>query len=227
MNPQSRWGLRLATLCVWALAAASVVYWGLLIRSPAGGPVLAMVPSVSAAPVDPARLARLLGAVDGPVAVATVASASSRFALIGVVAATSGSGAALIAVDGKPAKSYRVGTSVDTGYVLKSVGPRIAVLAAALDAPAAVTLEMASARPAAMLPGVPPVRFTPPPQPAQPPTAVPNSPGMQQNGAPGAAPGMAPDGTGRSPDGKRIRPSPGARNGTSADPVTQQPAAAR
>ncbi|RYX91695.1 MAG: hypothetical protein EOO28_24565, partial [Comamonadaceae bacterium] len=172
-NPHGKWGLRLATLCVWALAAASATYWGLLLRAPAGGPVAAMVPSASAATVDPARLARLLGAVDVTAAAAPVASASSRFSLIGVVAGRSGSGAALIAVDGKPAKPYRVGAPVDTGYVLQSVGPRVAVLATSLTAAPAMTLEMAAAtRPSVAAPGVPPVRFTPPVQPSPPPAAV-------------------------------------------------------
>jgi general secretion pathway protein C len=67
---------------------------------------------------------------------------SSRFNLIGVVADRSQHGAALIAVDGRPAKPYRVGSAIDEGLVLQSVAPRSAVLAASPSGPPVVTLEM-------------------------------------------------------------------------------------
>jgi general secretion pathway protein C len=145
--------------------------------------------------VDTLKVARLLGATDTPLAIAPVANASSRFSLVGVVAGVSKTGTALIGVDGKPARPYRVGAAVDTGYVLQSVGPRVAVLAASLDAPAAVTLEMprpgtaASATPVVSVPGMTPnapTRYVPPPGtiplPVQPqvqqPARVPSGPGM-------------------------------------------------
>ena len=53
-----------------------------------------------------------------------------------------GGGAALIAVDGKPAKPYRVGAVIDTGLVLQSLGPRQARLGASAEGPASLTLEM-------------------------------------------------------------------------------------
>jgi general secretion pathway protein C len=77
-----------------------------------------------------------------PAAAAPVASVSSRFQLLGVVADSDGRGAALIAVDGKPPKPYRVGAAVDENLVLQSVAPRRATLAASTSAPAAVTLEL-------------------------------------------------------------------------------------
>lgn len=142
-NTDRSWGVRLATLALWALAGASVVYWGLRLSAPAAGlPVLA-VAGARPAP-DAQALARLLGAVAAPAAaMAPVAGAASRFALIGVLAGrTSGGGAALIAVDGQPAKPYRVGAEVDAGLVLQALGPRQAHLGAALDGPAALTLDM-------------------------------------------------------------------------------------
>jgi general secretion pathway protein C len=72
----------------------------------------------------------------------TAPSLSSRFNLIGVVANRSQHGAALIAVDGRPAKPYRVGSAIDEGLVLQSVAPRRAVLAASTSGPPLVTLEM-------------------------------------------------------------------------------------
>ena len=139
-NSHSIWGVRLTTLLIWALAAASAAYWGLRLSVPSPGlAVPAMAPTPPAP--DAQALARLLGAVSAQAPV--VASASSRFALVGVLAGReSGGGAALIAVDGKPARPYRVGATLDGGLVLQSLGPRQARLGAAVDGPAALTLEM-------------------------------------------------------------------------------------
>ena len=195
MNPQSRWAVRLATTGVWGLAAASVAYWGLKLGGAPGAPMAAVVSSAVAAPVDSLKVARLLGAADAPLASAPVVNASSRFSLVGVVAGVSRTGTALIAVDGKPARPYRVGAAVDTGYVLQSVGPRVAVLAPSLDAPAAVTLEMpkpgttAGTVPVVSVPGMTPnapARYVPPPAASpvpvppqgQQPSGIPNGPGM-------------------------------------------------
>ncbi|MDP2769890.1 MAG: type II secretion system protein N [Giesbergeria sp.] len=138
-NSHSLWGVRLTTLAIWALAAASAAYWGLRLSVGTPGSAAPAVSSATVAP-DAQAMARLLGAVVAPV---PVAAASSRFALVGVLAGrNSGGGAALIAVDGKPAKPYRVGSAIDTGLVLQSLGPRQAHLGAAAEGPAALTLEM-------------------------------------------------------------------------------------
>jgi general secretion pathway protein C len=84
-------------------------------------------------------VARLLGAA--PAVASAAPSLASRFTLIGVVASRSQKGAALIAVDGKPAKPFRVGAAIDEGIVLKSVEARRAVLAGADGSPA-LTLEL-------------------------------------------------------------------------------------
>jgi general secretion pathway protein C len=118
---------------VWALVAASAVYWGLkLWTKPLGTP-----PQTVLAQVNPGLqgdLTRLLG-TDTPVAAAAVAAepvADNRFALLGVVSprspAAAREGVALIAVDGKPAKAYRVGAKVEGEQVLQAVGPRSANL---------------------------------------------------------------------------------------------------
>ena len=140
---QSRWAVRLATLLLWLLAAGSCVYWGLRLAARA-------VPNAVAAPVrppfaaDPAAVARLLGANPVLAAAATqpAASLASRFNLLGVVAERSRRGAALIAVDGKPARPFRVGSAVDEGLVLQSVEGRRAVLAATASGLAVLTLEL-------------------------------------------------------------------------------------
>jgi general secretion pathway protein C len=58
------------------------------------------------------------------------------------VADRTSSGAALISVDGQPAKPFRVGAPVEGQLVLKSVSPRQAQLATSLDSPALVRLDM-------------------------------------------------------------------------------------
>jgi general secretion pathway protein C len=55
--------------------------------------------------------------------------------------AHSGGGAAVIAVDGKPARPYRVGSTIEEGLVLQSVRGRQAMLGPAAG-PALVTLEL-------------------------------------------------------------------------------------
>ena len=99
---------------------------------------------VLAAAPDGTALARLLGAVPaGPAAPVAVAAPSSRFALLGVLSGrSSGGGAALISLDGKPARPFRVGAQVDSGLVLQSLGPRQASLGASVDGPTTVRLEM-------------------------------------------------------------------------------------
>jgi general secretion pathway protein C len=140
-NLRNSWAVAATTFLLWGLVAASAVYWGLKFTArpsgvAAGAPVAASVPTA-----DPAAIAALLGAVPNAGG-APVASLSSRFALIGVVADQSHSGAALIAVDGKPPKPFRVGANVDENLVLQSVDSRRAVLGAGKDGAPALTLEL-------------------------------------------------------------------------------------
>jgi general secretion pathway protein C len=142
INPHSLWWPRLLTFSLAALAAASTVYWGL--RWPA--PVSSMpVMAISEEPVllDVPALARLLGeAAAGPVASASPAAAG-RYELTGVVAGPGASGLAVIAIDGNPAKPYRVGSLVADNLFLQSVSRRGAVLATgAASAEPVLTLEI-------------------------------------------------------------------------------------
>ena len=139
----SNWTVRGVTFVVWVAAAASAAYW--VMKFAGSDPSVPRVAAASRqpAPADPMVVARLLGhtTTAAPTAVAQP-STSSRLSLIGVVADRSQRGAALIAVDGKPPRPYRVGTPVEEGLVLQSVEPRKATLGASVDGPASVTLEL-------------------------------------------------------------------------------------
>jgi general secretion pathway protein C len=96
-----------------------------------------------AAVADPQALARALGG--GQVAAgapAGLALARTPYVLLGVLADRAQGGAALIAVDGKPAKPYAVGAVVDGDLVVQSVQGRRAVLGDGLQGPARITLEL-------------------------------------------------------------------------------------
>ena len=143
-NTSPDWAPRLAALCVAAVLGASLVYWMLRWQaSHSQPPPQAPLPAVSLANIDPHALAQWLGATtSSPAAAAPPTRASNRFQLIGVVAGGSGQGTALIAIDGQPAKAFRVGHSVAEGWVLQSVGGRSAVLAANAQASDSISLEM-------------------------------------------------------------------------------------
>lgn len=149
----ARWPAATSTLVLWGLAAASVVFWGLRLSAPSDA---LAPPAVTGGPIvapDPAVLSRLLGNVPAETVVAAAPEAATRFALLGVVADGDQQGAALIAVDGKPARPFRVGSTIEAGYVLQAVTTRAATLGASVDAPAAFTLQL-PVRPLA-LPGAP------------------------------------------------------------------------
>jgi general secretion pathway protein C len=134
------WWLRLVTFLMAALAAGSAAYWVLKwSATPASG---VNAPAISrSAPTDPSVVARLLGGAQTAVA-ALADTAASRFKLMGVVTTGASTGYALISVDGKPARPYRVGAAVNDSLVLHSLAPRSAALAPKADAPASFTLEL-------------------------------------------------------------------------------------
>ena len=123
----------LATLLVWALAVGSAMFWWLQpgAVAPAGGSAVAGAAPVGGPAVDVAAVARALGAQPGGAAPAAP-DVAARLALRGVLTHGRG-GAALIAVDGQPAKPLRVGArleGLDGDWKLRAVTPHAAVLAA-------------------------------------------------------------------------------------------------
>ena len=144
---QIKWWSRAITLVFWAFAAASLAWWGLRLGGSTKPAQVAPAPVTMAAEVtvDPAALARLLGAA-APTAAAPAPGMASRFVLLGVVAERTNKGAALIAVDGKPGRAYRVGSKIDEGVVLQAVEPRRARLGPDATAATSLVLEMPQAR---------------------------------------------------------------------------------
>jgi general secretion pathway protein C len=196
---------RLSAFVIWSLVAMTAVFWVLrfAVRAPQA-PSHAVAVDRSA----PIRgdLARLFGAP--LVAGAEVkAAAPSRYRLVGVMAPKSqtaeGSGAyglALIAVDGKPARAYAVGSRLDSDLVLQSVGLRTASLGSSQGS-RRVLLELPALPVAATgvlpVPGsgpAPVVRPVPAVAPfgagAQPPPAA---PGVQPPMSPGGMPPTVPN----------------------------------
>lgn len=136
---RSVWGVRGLAFVLWALAALCAVYWGLRMGAaralPAGAAPVAQMPE----PVNPQSVARLLGGQ--PITEAAPAE-SGRLVLQGVVSGASGAGAALIAVDGEPARPFRVGSSVQGDLWLQSLQARQARLGPGLRGATTVILEL-------------------------------------------------------------------------------------
>lgn len=179
---------------LWAAVAASAVFWGLKLFVP-GTPVPphAAVAAMAASPRG--DLTRLLG-VDPVAAVAEAPPASTRFQLVGVVAPRasfpSREGVALIAVDGKPPRTYRVGAVIENNLVLQSVaqrgaslGPRDGAATVALDIPPPAPAATGSLPSVGAAPVPVPPRAGPPGYPAPP--RVNLAPGVVQ---PGGEPGQ-------------------------------------
>ena len=144
--------VRLFAFVVWALVAATAVFWGLrLLTHAQSAPAHAVVVGDSVAARS--DLSRLLGAaaVVAPLQAAASAEGGSRFKLLGIMApkvrasaSTTGSstnGVALIAVDGRLPRAYTVGAPVDGDLVLQAVTLRTADIGKAAGAPT-VRLEL-------------------------------------------------------------------------------------
>lgn len=119
-----RWPPVLAAALVWGVLALSAGYWGLRWWGEAPAQALP-VPPAPVLTIDSGRVATALGARAATAPAPAVAPGlSSRLRLIGVVAARQGQGAALISVDGQPAKPYRVGAELIDGVRVLGLGPR-------------------------------------------------------------------------------------------------------
>jgi general secretion pathway protein C len=147
VNDNRRMSVRIAALLVWALAAASAVFWGARAFS-AAKPI---PPGAMVAPNATVATGGPLNKVLGMTLVARTEEADpvdedSRFRLLGVVAPRSGSaggGVALISVGDEPAKPFRVGATIDGDAVLLAVAMRRAEIGPR-GGPASLQLELPS-----------------------------------------------------------------------------------
>jgi len=214
---------RLSAFVIWALVAATAVFWGLrlLVRAP-GAPAYAVpVGDASAVRGD---LTRLLGAAPvartGPM---PAADANSRFRLLGIMApkavsgaAASPGGVALIAVDGKMPKAYTVGARLDGDLVLQAVSLRTVSIGPGQGTPA-ITLELPP--PAAAATGKLPASGTPVPPSPQPSFTPPAAPPLvpqpmapqPQSAMPQQQPQPVPPGQPPAGGGSPVRPEGGAQ----------------
>jgi general secretion pathway protein C len=144
------WTVRLTTFLLWALAAGSAAFWILQnmnasvndSANPNANP--AARASSTQEPSLTHQVALALGAKNpvAPTAAGALAAMQARLQLQGVLAVGTKQGAALISVDGKPAKPYRVGSAIEDGLEVTAVGARSASIGKS-DA-AAFTLELPS-----------------------------------------------------------------------------------
>jgi len=132
---------RLTSLLVWAVVAYSAVVFAL--QWGGGVPVDAVVAGSEQKQVlpevDALAVSKALGAA--PVQSAS-ASLASRFVLVGVMDGGPTQGVALISVDGKPAKPYRLGQNVSDGFVVVGTGPKKAELGAQMGSSPALVLDL-------------------------------------------------------------------------------------
>jgi general secretion pathway protein C len=209
-----------SALAVWAVAAACAAFWAsrVFVQPAPLPPGTSTVPTTQALRGD---ITRLLGEplADEDVAdAAPVVAEASRFRLLGVVApkapAAAREGVALIAVDGKPARAFRVGAEVDGTLVLQRVHVRGADLGARDAAQASVSLSVAplpppaTGVPGARPPGAAPTFAPPRPLPLAP-RPLPGAQRVQPGGDPTGEPDegdMADGDTGM--DGEVEMPAP-------------------
>ena len=79
---------------------------------------------------------------DHPIVLQGLQQLFERQADFRVVAACANSEAALIAIDNKPALTFKVGSAVEEGLILQSATSSQVILAATRDGPALMTLDM-------------------------------------------------------------------------------------
>ena len=136
--------LHLVTLMVWSLVAYSVVAF--VLRWDGGyAPLESAALGVDTGraqglpEVDATAVSKALGAA--PLQSAD-AGLTSRWVLVGVMDGGPSHGVALLSVDGKPAKPYRLGQTVSDGLVVVGTGPRKVELGPQLGVAPTFVLEL-------------------------------------------------------------------------------------
>lgn len=108
----------LRTLAV-LLLAAGVGVWSVVLLAPAARPLPPVLNAATSPLHETAAVARWFGG----------AALRVRIAPVGIIASGDGRGAALLSIDGAPARAYRAGHTLAPGVVLESVGPKSIAIA--------------------------------------------------------------------------------------------------
>lgn len=144
------WTVRITTFLLWALAASSAAFW-ILQNVNANGSDGSHANTKAVTRASPAQeldltpqVALALGAKNpvAPTAAGAISTLQARLQLQGVLADGTKRGTALISVDGKPAKPYRVGSAIEEGLEVLSVAARSASIGS--NGATAFTLELPS-----------------------------------------------------------------------------------
>jgi general secretion pathway protein C len=143
----SRWQLSsravlvVSTALVWAATAYSLVGWFLRDNpAPLGASTSVASEQAVSENLDSQTVARALGAQTQVAPAAP--TLASRFQLVGVLNGEAATGVALISVDGKPAKPFRVGKPVAEGLVLQTTQAKRVQLGATVDGPSTLSLDL-------------------------------------------------------------------------------------
>ena len=120
INSSNNWLVRLVTLIIWMLTLICVVYWGVKFTKLKA---ISAIPTaiVPAKAVETQTVAKLLGTNGAIGSNPRSMVANANFVLHGVANTNTGGGIALIAVDGKPAKPYPVGSQLTELWKLKTL----------------------------------------------------------------------------------------------------------
>jgi general secretion pathway protein C len=195
---------RFFALLIWAAVALSAAYWGLRWFGKGPGVPAGTTPAVveSALRGDVSRLLAGPAKPQATSAAPAPTALTGRVQLLGVVAPRQEdgrTGVALLTLDGKPARAYKVGQVVDGDLVVQKILQKQVHIGRA-DAPASLTLDLAGL-PAANTGTLPPVTTlamappqVPPQVPAQQPATAPvpppelTPPGLAGSGLEGSAP---------------------------------------
>jgi general secretion pathway protein C len=153
---------RFFALLIWGAVALSAAYWGLRWF----GKSMSVPPGTASATMDNSLKGDMSKLLSGPakpadsVAVPThLGARGGRLQLLGVVAPRSEgghAGVALLVLDGKPARAYRLGQAVDGDLVVQTISQR-QVQIGAQGGPAAVSLDL-PLMPAAATGSLPPTQ---------------------------------------------------------------------
>lgn len=129
LSATEKWTASLGSLLLWAIVAASALYW--LLSAPRIGSDTSAAPVPQHLHSNPQQLARLLGAAatnsNTPTSTDTP-TVADRVQLRGVIAQNDQQGVAILSIDNAAFQPYKSGQDVLDGWQVQSVSGRTATL---------------------------------------------------------------------------------------------------